>query len=103
MACVQCRNDHFSSINVEGNQMELTISNYDGFSIVATRDHGFAAIVRGDQIGPIFRNVTDAIDWAEDTKLGAEMPEGYQVMPLRGSVARLLLIALGAEYKAMRA
>ena len=79
--------------------MELKISQHDGFMVVSQDFGGCAVIVRGDDVGPIFRNRTDAIDWAADTDCGANVEPGYQVKPLRGVLARRIKITLAAAYK----
>ena len=79
--------------------MELKISQHDGFRVVSQAFGGCAIIIRGDDVGPIFRNRTDAIDWAADTDCGANVEPGYQVKPLRGAIARRILIALATAYK----
>ena len=63
---------------------------HDGYSITSTRS-GLSAIVRGEDMGPLFRCNTDAYDWAEDTALGAIMPEAHDVKPMQGLTARLML------------
>jgi hypothetical protein len=79
--------------------MELKISQHDGFDVVSQPFGGCAIIIRGNEIGPIFRNRTDAIDWALDTDCGANIEPGYQVKPLRGVIARRIKITLEAAYK----
>ena len=68
----------------------LCETQFDGYSIISTPG-GLSAIARGEDVGPLFLCDTDAHDWAEDTGLGLIMPEGYDVKPLRGSTARLML------------
>lgn len=63
---------------------------HDGYSIISTSG-GISAIVRGEDMGPLFRCNTDAYDWAEDTALGAIMPEAHDVKPMQGPAARLML------------
>lgn len=61
-----------------------------------------AAIVRGSKVGPLFRNRTDAVDWGHDTACGDAIPPEYEIAPLQGPVAWLILRCLAAEYKAAR-
>ena len=57
-----------------------------------------AAIVRGGKVGPLFRNETDAIDWGHDTACGDDIPPEYDIIPLRGDAARVILAALARHY-----
>ena len=61
-----------------------------------------AAIVRGSKVGPLFSNATDAIDWGNDTACGDAIPPGYDIAPLQGAVAGLVLLFLAFEYKQAR-
>ena len=57
-----------------------------------------AAIVRGSKVWPLFRNETDAIDWGHDTACGDAIPPDYDIIPLRGDAARVILAALAMSY-----
>ena len=83
--------------------MELEISQHDGFKVVSQAFGGCAIIIRGNDVGPIFRNRTDAIDWGHDTACGDAIPPDYDITPLQGAVAGLVLLSLAFEYKGAQA
>ena len=66
------------------------------FSVISVGRN--AAIVRGEKVGPLFRNETDAIDWGYDTACGDAIPPEYDIIPLRGDAARVILAALAMSY-----
>lgn len=69
-----------------------------GFAVVTSEGGHCAAVVNGGKIGPLFRNATDAADWAYDTACGANTPAGYDIKPVGGLGARVVLAVLGAAY-----
>ena len=78
----------------------ITETKHGAYSIAVTSDgKGLAAIVKGGKIGPLFICKMDAYDWAEDTELGACVPLGYDVKPLRGDAARLALAVIAHARK----
>lgn len=70
----------------------------DGYSVISGVDGIVAAVVRGKNVGPLFRNRTDAVDWAEDTNFGAKKIPDYEVRPMQGALAHLALLLLAEEY-----
>lgn len=78
--------------------MKINIQELHGFAIVTSEGGHSAAVVTGGKIGPLFRNETDAADWAYDTACGASTPAGYDVKPVGGLGARVVLAVLGAAY-----
>ena len=78
--------------------MKINIQELHGFAIVTSEGGHSAAVVTGGKIGPLFRNEKDAADWAYDTACGASTPAGYDVKPVGGLGARVVLAVLGAAY-----
>lgn len=67
----------------------MIITQHEGFEVIAT-DNGYpAALVVRDMVSLVFHNVTDAVDWAYDTRLGADIPQGYDIKIKTGVAANL--------------
>lgn len=77
----------------------MIITQHDGFEVIAYGIRGGAGIIIGGQIGPIFRTAIDAVDWAYDTQLGADIPLDYDIQPESGLFAMLGQIAFKRAIK----
>lgn len=67
----------------------MIITQHDGFEVIATDNGHPAALVVRDMVSLVFHNVTDAVDWAYDTRLGADIPQGYDIKIKTGVAANL--------------
>ena len=77
----------------------MIITQHDGFEVIAYGIRGGAGLIIGGQIGPIFRTAIDAVDWAYDTQLGADIPQDYDIQPESGLFATLGQIAFKRAIK----
>lgn len=81
----------------------MIITQHEGFEVIAYGVRGGAGLIIGGKIGPIFRTAIDAVDWAYDTQLGADIPQGYDIQPESGLFAKLGQIAFQQAIKERKA
>jgi hypothetical protein len=75
----------------------MIITQHEGFEIISAGDRGPSATLIDGEIGAIFGNPIDAVDWAYDTQLGTDIPPYYEIKPKIGLYARLAEILLRSK------